>query len=105
MCSKTGKSRTSSPASSLLLKMGISAPYFSETLAISSLSVETIVLLINFEARECSMENATNGTPFIFAKFFSRIPFEPPLAGIIVSIFIFYLLIYSALLFFQSVLF
>ena len=81
--------------------MGISAPYFSETLAMSSLSVETIVLLNYFEDKECSMENATNGTPFIFAKFFSRIPFEPPLAGIIESIFIFFLIIFLGLLYFQ----
>ena len=69
------------------LKKGISAPYRVATSAISSESVETTTLSTSPSRRACiagSMVYAIRGFPLTSMMFFLGIPFDPPLAGIMV---------------------
>ena len=61
-----------------------------ETSRISLSSDETIVRVIYFDFSDASMVYATNGLSNIGFKFFLFIPLEPPRAGIMLNISIFF---------------
>ena len=61
------------------------APYFSAVFDISFPSVETNILLINFDLFAASIEYDRRGCPLIRAIFFFFASFEPARAGIIAT--------------------
>src|SRR3990167_11199382 len=95
-CLNTGSICVALPANFLGRKKGVSAPYFFATLAISGLSVETMVRFIRGLFRAVSIAQAINGLPQKFLMFFPGTPFEPPRAGTMATMFRFFLAFITA---------